>query len=71
MVTDETTRRVVGKLVPPGSFHDHVGQRRRRLTDTTDHLGRFSVDRRRPGPVRLVVADSDGTTVVTTEWVLL
>jgi hypothetical protein len=36
----------------------------------TDRLGRFDFDDVPPGPVRLSVRATDGTTV-TTEWVLL
>jgi len=71
MVTDETTRRIVGQLVPPGSFTITLVSGDAALSDTTDRLGRFAFDAVAPGPVRLVVADADGTAVVTTEWVLL
>jgi hypothetical protein len=71
MVTDEATRRVVGQLVPPGSFTATLVTVDAALADTTDRLGRFTFDAVAPGPVRLVVADPDGTVVVTTEWVLL
>ena len=71
MVTDEATRRIVGQLVPPGSFTITLVSGDAALTDTTDRLGRFSFDAVAPGPVRLVVTDPDGTAVVTTEWVLL
>ncbi len=72
MIVDEASRRVVGQLVPPGSFtvqllssDDLVRE------ETTDRLGRFSFDAVAPGPVRLAVIDPDGTPIVTTEWTLL
>ena len=71
MVTDEATRRIVGQLVPPGAFTITLLVGDAALAETTDRLGRFSFDAVAPGPVRLVVADPDGTAVVTTEWVLL
>jgi hypothetical protein len=71
MVTDEATRRVVGQLVPPGSFTVTLVTGDAAVADTADRLGRFTFDAVAPGPVRLVVADPDGTVVVTTEWVLL
>ena len=72
MVTDEVSRRVVGQLVPPGSFtvqlltNDDVVRE-----ETADRLGRFAFDTVAPGPVRLSVIDPDGVTVVTTGWTLL
>ena len=71
MVTDEAARRIVGQLVPPGAFTITLHAGDTELTMATDRLGRFSFDPVAPGPVRLVVADPDGTVVVTTEWVLL
>ena len=72
MIVDEASRRIVGQLVPPGTFtvqlltsDDLVRE------ETTDRLGRFSFDAVAPGPVRLAVIDPDGTHVVTTEWTLL
>jgi len=72
MIVDEASRRIVGQLVPPGSFtvqllssDDHVRE------EASDRLGRFSFDAVAPGPVRLAVIDPDGTPVVTTEWTLL
>ena len=70
MVVDEATRRVVGQLVPPGSFTITLLVGDAELTHPSDRLGRFSFDEVAPGPVRLVVTDPDGTAVVSTEWVL-
>jgi hypothetical protein len=71
MVTDETTRRIVGQLIPPASFTITLLVGDAAIAETTDRLGRFSFDDVAPGAVRLVVSDPDGTAVVTTEWVLL
>jgi hypothetical protein len=71
MVTDDTSRRVVGQLVPPGAYTITLIAGDTELTAATDRLGRFSFDPVAPGPVRMAVADPEGTHVVTTEWVLL
>lgn len=71
MVVDEASRRIVGQLVPPGAFTIQLLAGDQEHTATTDRLGRFSFDAVSPGPVRLAVVDTDGTHVVTTEWVLL
>jgi hypothetical protein len=71
MVTDDTSRRVVGQLVPPGAYTITLNAGDTELTAATDRLGRFSFDPVAPGPVRMAVADPEGTHVVTTEWVLL
>ena len=72
MIVDEASRRIVGQLVPPGTFtvqlltsDDLVRE------EIADRLGRFSFDAVAPGPVRLAVIDPDGTHIVTTEWTLL
>jgi hypothetical protein len=70
MVVDEATRRLVGQLIPPGAFTITLLVGATELSQSSDRLGRFSFDDVAPGPVRLVVADPDGTAVVTTEWVL-
>ncbi len=72
MVVDEASRRIVGQLVPPGSFtvqllsSDDLERK-----EATDRLGRFSFDAVAPGPVRLAVIAPDGAHIVTTEWTLL
>jgi hypothetical protein len=72
MVVDEASRRVVGQLVPPGTFTVQLQTSDDVLREeTADRLGRFSFDAVPPGPVRLAVIDPDGTHVVTTEWTLL
>jgi hypothetical protein len=70
MVVDDATRRLVGQLVPPGAFTVTLLAGDAEVPQATDRLGRFAFDDVAPGPVRLVVADPDGTAVVTTEWVL-
>lgn len=71
MVVDEASRRIVGQLVPPGSFAITLLAGAAESTQTSDRLGRFSFDHVAPGPVRLAVTDLDGTAVVATEWTLL
>ena len=71
MVTDEASRRIVGQLVPPGAYTITLLAGDQELAAATDRLGRFSFDTVAPGPVRIAVTDTDGTHVVTTEWVLL
>ena len=72
MIVDEASRRIVGQLVPPGSFTVQLLSSDDVVRDeTTDRLGRFSFDAVAPGPVRLAVIDLDGTLVVSTEWTLL
>jgi hypothetical protein len=72
MIVDEASRRIVGQLVPPGTYtvqllsSDDVVRE-----ETADRLGRFAFDAVAPGPVRLAVIDPDGTHIVTTEWTLL
>ena len=72
MIVDEVSRRIVGQLVPPGTFTVQLLSSDDVVRDeTTDRLGRFSFDAVAPGPVRLAVIDLDGTLIVTTEWTLL
>ena len=71
MVTDEASRRIVGQLIPPGGFSITLLAGDQELAAATDRLGRFSFDAVAPGPVRIAVTETDGTHVVTTEWVLL
>ena len=72
MIVDEASRRIVGQLIPPGSFTVQLLSSDDLVRDeTSDRLGRFSFDAVAPGPVRLVVTDLDGTHIVTTEWTLL
>jgi len=72
MIVDEASRRIVGQLVPPGSFTVQLLSSDDVVRDeTTDRLGRFSFDAVAPGPVRLAVIELDGTLVVSTEWTLL
>ena len=72
MIVDEASRRIVGQLIPPGSFTVQLLSSDDLVRDeTSDRLGRFSFDAVAPGPVRLAVTDPDGTPIVTTEWTLL
>ena len=72
MIVDEASRRIVGQLVPPGTFTVQLLSSDDLVRDeNTDRLGRFSFDAVAPGPVRLAVIDLDGTLVVSTEWTLL
>jgi hypothetical protein len=72
MVVDEVSRRIVGQLIPPGTFTVRLLSSDERVQEeTADRLGRFAFDAVAPGPVRLAVVDPDGTHVVTTEWTLL
>ena len=72
MVVDEASRRIVGQLIPPGSFTVQLLSSDDLVRDdTSDRLGRFSFDAVAPGPLRLAIIDPDGTHIVTTEWTLL
>jgi hypothetical protein len=72
MVVDEASRRIVGQLIPPGSFTVQLLSSDELMREeTSDRLGRFSFDAVAPGPVRLAVIDPDGTHIITTEWTLL
>lgn len=71
MVVDPASRRIVGQLIPPGSFTVRLLTSDETREEATDRLGRFTFDAVAPGPVRLVVVDAAGTTAVTTEWTLL
>ncbi len=71
MVVDEVSRRLVGQLIPPGSFTVTLQTGDQALEKATDRLGRFSFDTVAPGPVRIAIADPDGSHLVATEWILL
>jgi hypothetical protein len=63
-------RRLVGQLVPPGPATivvDHAGGR---VDAEADELGRFVVDRLRPGPARVRCRMADGAEIET-EWTQL
>ncbi|MEL6891737.1 MAG: hypothetical protein AAFP84_09085 [Actinomycetota bacterium] len=70
MVVDETSRRLIGQLIPPSEMTVDLVGSDGVATVATDRLGRFTFDEIEPGPVRLVVRDADGGAVVQTEWVL-
>jgi hypothetical protein len=70
MLADETSRRIVGQLVPPQMATVQLTGGDRVEEQATDRLGRFTFDGVPPGPVRLSVL-ADGERVVSTEWVLL
>lgn len=69
VVLSETTRRIVGQLVPPRTaeivLHHESGERRSR----SDDLGRFTIDAVPVGSVRLSFT-LEGT-VVHTEWTII
>lgn len=71
MVADDTTRRVVGQLIPPGEHTVQLVRNDIVVEQHSDRLGRFSFDAVAPGPVRLVVVDETGRQLVATEWVLV
>jgi hypothetical protein len=72
MVVDEASRRIVGQLIPPGTYTVRLLSSDEQVQEeTADRLGRFAFDAVAPGPVRLAVVDPDGTHLVTTEWTLL
>ncbi len=70
MVIESGSRRLVGQLVPPGAVTVELVSGDTVQSATTDRLGRFTFDELAPGPVRLVVLDTEGERVVQTEWVL-
>lgn len=72
VVLSETSRRIVGQLVPPQAaeivLHHEEGTR----TVRTDGLGRFTLQEVAAGPIRLVcrLEDESGA-VIQTEWTLI
>lgn len=72
VVLSETSRRIVGQLVPPQAaeivLHHEEGER----TVRSDGLGRFTLHDVAAGPVRLVcrLEDESGA-VIQTEWTLI
>ncbi len=70
MVIDDSTRRLVGQLIPPAEMDVELVAGDVVTSQRTDHLGRFTFDLAEPGPVRLVVLGADGEILVQTEWVL-
>ena len=71
MVADDTSRRVVGQLIPPGECTVQLVTDDTVIEEQSDRLGRFTFAAVAPGPVKLVVVDENGRHLVTTEWVLL
>jgi len=71
MVADETSRRVVGQLIPPAECTVQLVTDDTVIEEQSDRLGRFTFAAVAPGPVKLVVVDEVGRHLVTTEWVLL
>jgi len=69
MMVDESSRRIVGQLVPPQAATVRLAGGDREIEQEADRLGRFAFDGVPPGPVRLSVV-IDGARVVTTEWTL-
>lgn len=70
MVVDDTSRRVVGQLVPPQSVAVHLTSSDRVDEQRSDRLGRFTFDAVPSGPVRLSVMGADAKPLLSTEWVL-
>jgi hypothetical protein len=70
MVSDPTTRRIVGQLVPAQTAAVELEAASGTITGTADHLGRFTIDGVPAEPVRLGVRVAGGVTV-TTDWVVL
>ncbi|MFK8024899.1 MAG: carboxypeptidase-like regulatory domain-containing protein [Ilumatobacter sp.] len=70
MVTDESSRRLIGQLIPPAEMRIDVIAGDDITSVESDRLGRFSFDDLAPGPVRLVVLGANGETLVQTEWVI-
>jgi hypothetical protein len=71
MIVDDTSRRLVGQLVPPGDFTIRLLAGDAQRDATSDRFGRFFFDAVAPGPIRLALVDAAGHHVVTTEWTLL
>ena len=69
MMVDESSRRVVGQLVPPQAATIRLTGGDRETDQEVDRLGRFTFDGVPPGPIRLSVL-VDGARIVTTQWVL-
>jgi hypothetical protein len=71
MVVDDGARRIVGQLIPPGSYRVQLTTEDEVMDDQSDSLGRFAFDPVPPGPVRITVLGADGGRVASTEWTLL
>ena len=69
MMVDESSRRIVGQLVPPQAATVRLAGGDREIEQEADRLGRFAFDGVPPGPVRLSLVIA-GERVVTTEWTL-
>ena len=72
IVLSDTTRRIVGQLVPPQRaeivLHHETGER----TVESDTLGRFTIDDVPAGSVRLTCRlEGDDGSVVQTEWTII
>jgi len=70
MVLDDTSRRVVGQLIPPQSVAVHLTSGDRVDEQRSDRLGRFTFNAVPSGPVRLSVMGTDAKPMMSTEWVL-
>ena len=70
MMVDDSSRRIIGQLVPPQTATVRLAGSDGETEQESDGLGRFTFDGVPPGPVRLSVV-IDAERVVTTEWVLL
>ena len=64
MVIDDTTRRIIGQLIPGAEMTVELHGGDRVLTTRSDSLGRFGFDEVLPGPVRL----TDPRRQTTSRW---
>lgn len=71
MIVDETSRRLVGQLVPPGPHAIDLVASDGVTSVDADRLGRFTFDDIDVGPIRLVVYGEERRPLVQTEWIVL
>lgn len=67
MITDGTSRRLIGQLIPPQPAEAELRFGDEVRSTPTDRLGRFSFVDVPPGPIQLAVRSATGPQVVT-EW---
>jgi hypothetical protein len=72
VVVSETSRRLVGQLVPPQTAEIELHHEEVTRTARSDNLGRFTFHDVPAGTVRLVckLADEDGA-IIQTEWIII
>lgn len=72
VVVSETSRRLVGQLVPPQSAEIELHHEEETRTVQSDNLGRFAFHDVPAGSVRLTCKfGSEGDAVVQTEWIII